>query len=58
MIKNYNPSELISFEEDIADQFNNSKIKDMINLMNREKIPTGNESCENCAYAKERSKFD
>ena len=34
MIKNYNPSELISFEEDIADQFNNSKIKAPIHLYN------------------------
>ena len=47
---------LIPYKHDIS--WIPSKIKDMINLMNREKVPTGNESCENCAYAKERSKFD
>jgi hypothetical protein len=32
-----------------------NKIREMVNLMNQDKIPEGNQSCENCAYTKERS---
>jgi|TARA_B100001964_G_scaffold94400_1_gene105862 hypothetical protein len=34
------------------------KIQKMINVMNSEKVPDSNESCENCAYAKQRSVID
>jgi hypothetical protein len=34
------------------------KVRSMIELMNKEKLPERHESCENCAYAKERSLFE
>ena len=34
------------------------KIQKMINVMNSEKVPDSNESCVNCAYAKQRSAID
>ena len=35
-----------------------NKIKEMINLMNLKTVPKGHESCENCAYSKERSLYN
>ena len=43
---------LIPYQNDTS--WVSSKIKEMINLLNSEDIPNSNESCENCAYAKER----
>ena len=34
------------------------KVRDMIKLMNKEIVPERHESCENCAYAKERALYD
>ena len=34
------------------------KVKAMIKLINEAKVPKGHESCENCAYARARSKFE
>ena len=34
------------------------KVRDMIQLINKETVPESHESCENCAYAKARSKID
>ena len=31
------------------------KIRAMIALMNQDKVPEGHESCENCAYARQRT---
>ena len=31
-----------------------SKIQEMINLLNSERIPEGHTSCKNCAYARQR----
>ena len=35
-----------------------SKLKDMMKTLNSDDIPLSNESCENCAYARERSIYD
>ena len=35
-----------------------SKLDEMVKTLNSESIPQSNESCENCAYARERSIFD
>ena len=35
-----------------------SKLDEMVKTLNSENIPQSNESCENCAYARERSIFD
>lgn len=34
------------------------KIRNMIALMNQENVPNGHESCENCAYARERANYE
>ena len=34
------------------------KIQNMIDTMNSTKIPEGNKSCKNCAYARQRSVID
>ena len=47
---------LIPYQNDIS--WIPEKVKEMIKLMNQEKVPARNESCENCAYAKERSNYD
>lgn len=49
----------MKFSETIIPYKNNiswlpEKIEEMIRLMNSEKLPESNESCENCAYARER----
>ena len=33
-------------------------IESMISCMNSEKVPDGHSSCENCAYARQRSVYD
>ena len=33
-------------------------IQKMINVMNSEEVPESNKSCENCAYARQRSVID
>ena len=35
-----------------------NKIREMISLMNQNKIPDSNESCENCAYVRERIEIE
>ena len=35
-----------------------SKVEEMIALINQNKVPESNPSCENCAYAKQRAKLD
>ena len=35
-----------------------SKVREMIDLLNSEELPEGNSSCENCAYAQQRSIVD
>ena len=35
-----------------------SRLEEMIKTLNSEDIPLSNESCENCAYARERSIYD
>ncbi len=47
---------LIPYKHDIS--WIPSKIREMINLMNQNNIPSSHESCENCAYSRERSFFD
>ena len=47
---------IIPYKHDIS--WIPSKVREMITLMNQEKVPEGHESCENCAYARERVKFD
>jgi hypothetical protein len=44
---------LIPYNSDIS--WIPSKVRDMISLMNQEKIPDSHESCENCAYARQRA---
>jgi len=34
------------------------KVLEMINLLNSEKLPENNPSCENCAYALQRSNIE
>jgi hypothetical protein len=34
------------------------KIKEMINVLNSSEIPDSHESCENCAYAKQRASHE
>ena len=36
----------------------NNEIQNMIDTMNSIKIPDSNKSCNNCAYARQRSKTD
>ena len=38
--------------------YHEDKIQKMIDIMNSEKVPDSNESCENCAYARLRSAID
>ena len=38
--------------------YHEDKIQKMIDIMNSEKVPDSNESCENCAYARQRSAID
>ena len=38
--------------------YHEDKIQKMIDIMNSEKVPDSNESCENCAYARQRSVID
>ncbi|CAM8392311.1 PD-(D/E)XK endonuclease-like domain, AddAB-type [Candidatus Methylopumilus planktonicus] len=47
---------LIPYKNDVT--WISSKIKDMIKLINQKEVPEGHESCENCAYARQRSVFD
>ena len=47
---------LIPYQNDIS--WIPEKVKEMIKLMNQEEVPERHESCENCAYAKERSLFE
>jgi hypothetical protein len=35
-----------------------AKIREMISLMNQKEVPLGNESCENCAYARQRASHE
>jgi len=35
-----------------------AKIREMITLMNQKEVPLGNESCENCAYARQRASHE
>ena len=35
-----------------------SKIQEMIDLLNSEKVPEGHSSCKNCAYARQRARFE
>jgi hypothetical protein len=35
-----------------------AKIREMITLMNQKEVPVGNESCENCAYARQRASHE
>ena len=34
------------------------KIREMIALINQEEVPVGHESCENCAYARQRASHE
>lgn len=47
---------LIPYNPDIS--WIPSKVRDMISLMNQEQIPDSHESCENCAYARQRALHD
>jgi len=47
---------LIPYKNDIS--WIATKVRDMINVMNQKTIPDGHESCENCAYARERANYD
>ena len=38
--------------------YHEDKIQKMIDIMNSEKVPDSNGSCENCAYARQRSEID
>jgi hypothetical protein len=44
---------LIPYKHDIS--WISDKVKEMINTMNQNGIPKGHESCENCAYIRQRS---
>ena len=44
---------IIPYKHDIS--WLPNKIREMIAVMNQDKIPDSNESCENCAYVKERA---
>ena len=35
-----------------------AKIREMITLMNQKEVPEGHESCENCAYARQRALYE
>ena len=47
---------LIPYQHDIS--WIPAKIKEMIALMNQEEVPLGHESCENCAYARQRASYE
>jgi hypothetical protein len=47
---------LIPYKNDIS--WIATKVRDMINTMNQKIIPDSHESCENCAYARERTNYD
>jgi len=47
---------IIPYKHDIS--WITSKVRDMITLMNQEEVPIGHESCENCAYARQRASHD
>lgn len=47
---------LIPYKHDTS--WVHEKVRDMIKLMNNETVPERHESCENCAYARERSLFE
>ena len=42
----------------IKNDYLDKEIEDMINLMNNDEIPDSHPSCENCAYARQRSSID
>ena len=44
---------LVPYQHDIS--WIPTKIREMIALMNQDKVPEGHESCENCAYARQRA---
>ena len=47
---------LIPYKNDIS--WIATKVRDMINVMNQKTIPDSHESCENCAYTRERANYD
>ena len=47
---------LVPYNHDIS--WITSKVEEMIALINQNKVPESNPSCENCAYAKQRAKLD
>ena len=42
----------------IETKYLDDEIQNMINTINSKKIPDGNKSCKNCAYARQRSVID
>ena len=47
---------LVHYE--IKTDYLDNGIQKMINVMNSEEVPESNKSCENCAYARQRSVID
>lgn len=47
---------LIPYKNDIS--WIPTKVREMIAIMNSNKVPNSHESCENCAYAKARTAYD
>jgi len=53
----------ISFSETLIPYLNDTswipkKVEEMISVINSNKLPDSNESCENYAYAKQRASFE
>ena len=42
----------------IKTDYLDNEIQNMIDTINSDKIPEGNKSCKNCAYARQRSRTD
>jgi hypothetical protein len=47
---------ILPYKHNMSDLSN--KIQSMIDAMNSDVIPESHESCENCAYARERNKLE
>ena len=48
----------ILIQYDVQTDYLDEDIQKMIDVMNSNRVPESNESCENCAYARQRSSYD